>query len=252
MNWGGKSKNGWKLRTLLASHILVQNKDMITEFFPGKKNVSLVPRGVDTEEFSPKPKNRKLLKEYRIRKDEKVILAVANLVPVKGIEILLDAFELLSEKHNSIRLFIVGDKENDYGRKMEAKTIQSPCSARIHFTGKVQNVSDYYSISDVFVLPTLDEGRREGCPVSLLEAMASGLPVVASDIPGVKDILYSFPEHMFEAGNAVHLINKINEYFQINSEKTVGKVFRNFIKKKYSIDREVYQHIKIYKKLFIS
>ena len=252
MNWGGKSKNGWKLRTLLASHILAQNKDMIKNYFPGKKNVSLVPRGVDTEEFSPKPKDRKLLEKYQIRKDEKVILAVANLVPVKGIDILLNSFELLSEKHNSIRLFIVGDKENDYGRKMEAKTIQSPCSARIHFTGKVQNVSDYYSIADVFVLPTLDEGRREGCPVSLLEAMASGLPVVASDIPGVKDILYSFPEHMFEAGNAVHLINKINEYFQINSEKTVGKVFRNFIKKKYSIDREVYQHIKIYKKLFIS
>ena len=252
MSWGGKSKNGWKLRTLLASNILAQNKDMMKIFFPGKKNVSLVPRGVDTEELLPRPKDRKLLEKYRVRKDEKVILAVANLVPVKGIEILLDAFELLSEKHNSIRLFIVGDKENDYGRKMEAKTIQSPCSARIHFTGKVQNVSDYYSIADVFVLPTLDEGRREGCPVSLLEAMASGLPVVASDIPGVKDILYSFPEHMFEAGNAVHLINKINEYFQINSEKTVGKVFRNFIKKKYSIDREVYQHINIYKKLFIS
>ena len=211
-----------------------------------------MPRGVDTEELLPRPKDRKLLEKYRVRKDEKVILAVANLVPGKGIDILLDAFELLAEKHNSIRLLVVGDKENDYGKEMEERVIHSSYSSRIHLPGKVQNISDYYSFADVFVLPTLDEGRREGCPVSLLEAMASGLPVVASDIPGVKDILYSFPEHMFEAGNAVHLINKINEYFQINSEKTVGKVFRNFIKKKYSIEREVYQHIKIYKKLFIS
>ena len=51
MNWGGKSKNGWKLRSFLAAHNLAQNTDMIRYFFPYLKNVSLVPRGVDTDEF---------------------------------------------------------------------------------------------------------------------------------------------------------------------------------------------------------
>ena len=57
MNWGGKSKNGWKLRSFLAAHILAQNTDMIRYFFPYLKNVSLVPRGVDTDEFIYKEKD---------------------------------------------------------------------------------------------------------------------------------------------------------------------------------------------------
>ena len=248
MNWGGKSKNGWNIRTSLASHILVQNKDMIKDFFPSRKNISLVPRGVDTQEFLPRPKDRKLLEKYHIGKSERVIITVANLVPVKGIDILLDAFEVLSKNHDSIRLFIIGDNENDYGREMEKKAIQSTCSAKIHFTGKVLNVSDYYSIADIFVLPTLDKGRKEGCPVALLEAMAFNLPIIASEISGVKDILYSFPENMFEAGNIEDLSITIEKLFLKRKFVRNKNRFRSRAKKYYSIEREVIQHQDIYLK----
>ena len=50
MNWGGSSKNGWKLRTILATHIMVQNKDG-NRFFPNSNKISLVPRGKDISEF---------------------------------------------------------------------------------------------------------------------------------------------------------------------------------------------------------
>jgi len=247
MSWGGKSKNGWKLRTFLASHILAQNKDMINNFFPDKKNVSLVPRGVDTDEFSPKPKDRKLLEKYQIRKDEKVILAVANLVPVKGIDILLDAFELLAEKNNSIRLLVVGDKENDYGKEMEEMAIQSPHSSRIHFTGKVQNISDYYSIADVFVLPTLDEGRREGCPVSLLEAMSFEIPSVASNVAGIKEILYDFKDMLFHPGDKNDLKNKI--LFELNNRSQVKRKLREHVMRNFSIGNEVKAHENTYERI---
>ena len=119
---------------------------------------------------------------------------------------------------------------------------------------KVHFISEYTinSIADVFVLPTLDEGRKEGCPVALLEAMACNIPIIASEIPGVKDILYSFPDHMFRPGDAIQLKNKISNSFNIDSIKTVRKDLRKFIIKNYSIDREVFQHEKIYQKLFIS
>ena len=245
MSWGGKSKNGWKLRTLFASHILAQNKDMIKNFFPGKKNVSLVPRGVDTEEFSPKPKDRKLLEKYQIRKDEKVILAVANLVPVKGIDILLDAFELVAEKHNSIRLLVVGDKENDYGKEMEERVIHSSYSSRIHFTGKVQNISDYYSITDVFVLPTLDVG--EGCPVSLLEAMSFEIPTIASNVAGIKEILYDFKDTLFQPGDKIDLKNKI--LFELKNRSRVKKKLREHVMRNFSIENEVKAHENTYERI---
>ena len=46
MSWGGSSSNSWRLRSFLASHIIVQNKDMISQFFNNKKNITLVQRGV--------------------------------------------------------------------------------------------------------------------------------------------------------------------------------------------------------------
>ena len=151
----------------------------------------------------------------------------------------------LSRNHDSLRLFIVGDKETDYGREIEEKAIQSPFSAKIYFTGKVQNVSDYYSIADVFVLPTLDEGG-EGCPVSLLEAMASGSPVVASAVSGVRDILEPFPGTMFPAGDVAKLKNTIDDFLRMPFGEHPSKALRTRIIEDFNIDTEVSHHHTIY------
>ena len=247
MNWGGDSKNGWYLRTFFSSHIIAQNKDMISNFFKKNENVSLVHRGVNLSEYIPKTRNPKLVKKYNIKKDDRVILSVANLVPVKGIEILLDAFIRLSKYDSSLKLFIVGAKDNNYGKKLESIAKKSKISKRIHFTGKVQNIIDYYSISDIFVLPTLDEGRREGCPVSLLEALSSNIKVIASDVSGIRDILYDYPENMFEAGNISELVQKIKNQLQDNNK--FPKELVKLVKNNYSIELEVSQHEKIYNKV---
>jgi glycosyltransferase involved in cell wall biosynthesis len=247
MNWGGKSKNGWRLRSSIASYILAQNMDMMREFFPHRKNVSLVPRGVDIDEFLHIPKDIELMHKYKISEHEKVILTVANLVPVKGIEILLDAFQALS--HDSVRLLIVGDKDSDYGLEMEKKASHSACLGKIHFIGRMQDVKNYYSIADVFVLPTRgDDGRGEGSPVALLEAMASGIPVIASNVPGSKDILAKISDHLFTPNNVSELLNKLNWIFSLNSGRinTLIQDQLKIIKADYSIEREVRQHEKIY------
>ena len=247
MNWGGDSKNGWKLRTFLSSHIIAQNKEMVGKFFKKNHKVSLVYRGVDLNEYIPKDRNLKLAKKYKIERDDRVILSVANLVPVKGIEILLDAFLRLSKYDNSLRLFIVGAKNNDYGKRLESIAKNSEISEKIHFTGKVENVTDYYSISDIFVLPTLNEGRKEGCPVSLLEALSSNIKVIASDVPGTRDILSDYPQNMFEAGNTSELVQKIKNQLKDNNKSS--EEFIKLVRNNYSIELEVFQHEKIYNKV---
>ncbi len=247
MNWGGTSKNGWNLRTFLSSHIIAQNKDMISNFFEKNDNVSLVYRGVNLDEYLPETRNLKLAKKYNIERDDRVILSVANLVPVKGIEILLDAFIRLSKYDNSLKLFIVGAKDNNYGKRLESIAKKSKISEKIHFTGKVENVVDYYSISDIFVLPTLNEGRKEGCPVSLLEALSFNIKVIASDVSGIRDILSDYPENMFEAGNTNELVQKIKNQLQ-NNNKSQNE-FIKLVKNNYRIELEVSQHEKIYNKV---
>lgn len=245
MNWGGSSKNGWKLRSMLSSHIVLQNQDMQDLFFKKQRKVSIVYRGVDTNEFFPLKKKILFTKKYSILKHEVVILSVANLSPIKGIETLIDSFEILSKKYNFIRLFIVGHKESDYGRKIEQAAKNSQHALKIHFTGKVDKVLDYYSIANIFVLPTKKKG--EGCPVSLLEAMSCGITPIASNVSGIKDVLNPFPELMFSPGDIYSLTEKLERVILAKDDKK--SIYRNYILKNYNIDIEVNNHMKIYKKL---
>ena len=148
-----------------------------------------------------------LIRKYNILKNEIVILTVANLSPVKGIDLLLKSFFKLSHKYNFIKLFIVGHKSSNYGKMIENTAKNSSFKSKIHLTGKVDEVIDFYSIADIFVLPTIKKG--EGCPVSLLEAMSCGIPPVASNVSGIKDILDPFPELLFSPGDVDSLVEKI-------------------------------------------
>ena len=249
MNWGGSSANGWKLRSFLANHILVQNKDMISEFFPSSKKVSLVTRGVDTSEFFPTESKVNIRKQYDLNDSDRIVICVANLVPVKGIEILMKAFERVKNSHLDWKLFVVGDINNDYGKMLFESGETMISNKELFFTGKVLNVKDYLNVSEIFVLPTKEKG--EGSPVALLEAMACGKNVLASKIPGIKDQLEKYPDHMFEAGNIEELKNKLEKYMSLDSSenKKIGSKFNIHINNAYKIEHEVEKTEKVYLKL---
>ena len=249
MNWGGSSANGWKLRSFLARHIVVQNKDMINKFFPQSKKISLISRGVDTLEFYPFTPKVDIRKKYNLNETDRIVICVANLVPVKGIEILLEAFDKIQNKHTNWKLFIVGDHKNDYGKKLIKQFEKINFNKTIYFTGKVLNINDYLNTSELFVLPTKEKG--EGSPVALLEAMACGINVIASKIPGIKDQLEKYPNHMFEAGNIEELSNKLEQYMSQDSSenKKIGNKFNIHINNAYKIEHEVEKTEKVYFKL---
>ena len=251
MNWGGNSANGWRLRSWLANHILVQNKDMISEFFPKSYKISLVPRGVDTKEFYPYRMHQKIKKEYQLKESNRILICVANLVPVKGIEILLEAFKKVKDNHKEWKLFIVGDTNNTYSRNLKKIVAKEIEEREIFFTGKVLNVKEYLNSAEIFVLPTLNKGRKEGSPVALLEAMACGLNVIASKIPGIKDQLENYPDHIFDAGSIDELSKKMITYMSMKTDDniSIGKQFHSHIKDTYKIEHEVQKTEEVYLKL---
>lgn len=246
MSWGNKSKNSWKLRSFLSSRIIVQNNEMISTFYPNNNNVTLIPRGVDVNEFS-KVEHRGIREKYKIPKNKKIIITVANLVPVKGIHILIDAFEMICQNDDSYFLLIVGEKNTPYGKEMEKKVFCSNSKSSISLIGKVPDVKPFLSISSLFVLPTLNNNRKEGSPVSLLEAMASGINVIASKIAGIEDILSNFPANMFTPGDKIILKNAIIEQFK-HSKSIKRDDFISHIQNNFSLIREISSHQRVYKK----
>jgi glycosyltransferase involved in cell wall biosynthesis len=252
MNWGGSSKNAWWLRTTLADHILLQNTDMygfFTKFT--KSKFSLVPRGVNTSEFLiEKNANKNLYKTtLGLKLGLNYIICVANLVPVKGVEILIEAF--IEIKQADWGLLILGDDNSVYGKQLKSVANNSDLRDSIVFTGKVPNVKEYLSSSEIFILPTKNEGRREGSPVSMLEAMSMGLYVLGSNIPGIKDQLSDFPHLLFEAGNIEELKLKLVHVIALDSveRRNAGINLAEHVSSRYKIEQEVKRHEKVYSQI---
>ena len=249
MSWGGGSARAWKFRTLLASAIVYQNSDMKLRFFKNKKNLYFIPRSVVVDDFNVETGKDvgRIKKELGIRDDDKVVICVANLdAPVKGIEILINAFAKIAEKKENVKLLLVGYDLEPYADLLKDMAKQTGHGNRIIFTGKRPEVKTFLALSDVFVLPTLHKG--EGSPVSLLEAMASGVPVLGSDVPGIRDQLRDFNHLMFEPGNVDMLYERLSWVLNLPAEEKDDLVngLKNNVKKHFYIEREVDDHEKMY------
>ncbi len=244
MSWGG---NAWKVRSALAHGIVAQNTDMMRRFFPGWRKVTLIPRGVDVAEFAPDPDRRsQWRREMGVAPGRRVVLTVANLVPVKGVEVLLEAFEQVA---SDAILWVVGDDAGDYGRMLKERAASGPAADRIRFTGKVMNVRDYLNAADIFVLPT--RGTGEGSPVAMLEAMATGKVVLGSAVPGIKDQLERFPEHLFPAGSADALAEKLGRWLSASDAEltAAGEAFRQEAVGRFSLEKEIERHQAFYEEV---
>jgi len=117
--------------------------------------------------------------------DERAVLCVGRLSREKAHIDLLEAFKRLSELKPEVpsKLIIVGDGPERAGLEAAAKSLG--CKERVIFAGQVSDVRTFYSTADVFVLPS----HSEGSPNVLLEAMAANLPIVATAVGGVPEMV---------------------------------------------------------------
>jgi phosphatidylinositol alpha-mannosyltransferase len=146
--------------------------------FPGPKII--IPNGVDTQLF--KPGNRKIRKFI----DGKInILFVGRIEKRKGLIYLLRAYKILQKKIDNIRLIIVGEGELEENAKYWVKNNNIK---EVYFEGKKEGkkLASYFSTADIFCAPSI---FGESFGIIILEAMASGLPVVAFANRGYKDFL---------------------------------------------------------------
>jgi glycosyltransferase involved in cell wall biosynthesis len=161
-------------------------KDLLTNIGIPSAKVVHIPNSVNTEQYRPPTLEEKLMARTQLRlpAKHKVVLYVGRLEWVKGVDILLRAWAMLPAAHSiNVQLIIVG---NGRARtELSALAALLDVDANVRFVGLQNNVRDWYWGADIFALPS----RSEGLSNALIEAMACGLPVVASKVGGTPDVV---------------------------------------------------------------
>lgn len=139
------------------------------------EKITVIPNGIDIEYFDSITPNPDLQKSLSIAPSDFVIICVANLHINKGHHYLLEAFEVCNLKN--AKLLIVGDGDEKENLLHQIENYQN--KENIIFLGRRTDVPQLLRISNLFILPTLFEGQSN----AIMEAMASGLPIITTDIP---------------------------------------------------------------------
>lgn len=152
--------------------------------------VAEIPHGVDTQRFRPASAEERIALRARlgISGPGPVVVFTGRLLRGKGVEVLLEAFALLSERHGEARLVLVGSgagQSLSVEDQLRATASGPPLLGRVTFAGRVDNVEDYLRAADVFAFPSYFEAM----PLSVLEAASCGLACVASSVGGILDVL---------------------------------------------------------------
>ena len=145
--------------------------------------LAVISSGIYLIEFDSQNIYENKIAILRNQYSKPVIISVGVLRLAKGFKYLIKAFKILKEKFGEATLIIIGD-----GSERDKLEKQAQNTADIHFLGRQDHgkIIEYLKSSDVFVLPSIDLPQdREGTPTSIMEAMAAGLPVVATKVGGV-------------------------------------------------------------------
>src|SRR5690606_37003403 len=153
-------------RSWLSTKIITINSDMATFFKGMESKVVSIPLGLDTDYFKPLKKCFNTPEGMPFKETDFVIVTVANLAPVKGIEVLLEAVRSLGDLQ--IKVLHIGACEDAY--VMGLKTAYAH-EDWVYFLGKQMDVRPYLAVADVFVIPTKTLGK--GFPIAPMEGMAS-------------------------------------------------------------------------------
>lgn len=173
-----EGKNFFKKIVYRNAKICIAASSAIGKYFEeiGCKNIEVIPNGVDLDRFND-------LKSRQ--KDGFIVMTVARLEKVKGIDYLIRAMGNLQFTINNFQLLIIGDGSER--KNLEKLVKELELEKIVKFVGQIppEGIPEYLAMADCFVLPSL----KEGFGITILEAMAAKVPVIASSVGGILDII---------------------------------------------------------------
>jgi len=234
-----------RLRAIIAISDMVK-QDMMHWYQIPEERITVVYNGVDIEHFHPR--NRQYREEIRRRHgigEELVILFVSNNFRMKGLGFLIRALaEVKKEDHPSLRLLVLGrDRKEPYLRLAKKIGI----SEEVVFAGSTDEPEKYYGAADLLVHPTF----YDACSLTVLEALASGLPVITTHCNGASGIITEGQEGFVisDPRDDQVLVEKIS--FFLNREKVErASIAARQLAESYSLERNWREMKNIFQKSF--
>lgn len=221
-----------------------QKKDLVEKYrIASEDKITVVPLGVDLDRFADvSAESRGALRtELGLTDGTPLVVAVGRIVPIKRFDLLLDAFERVLAHVPNAHLALAGDGAPEDRQALERRA--APFADRVHFLGWRQDLDRLYADADVLALTS----DNEGTPVTVIEALASGLPVVATKVGGVEDVVDELTGTLVPPGDvdaiAAGLVDRLQH------RRRLGPAVRQSIVARYSHRRLVADIAALYDRL---
>ena len=239
-------------------HVVSMTESMkqnhITHTHVRESQISVIYSGIDLERFaSHKSVDKKsFLLKNNIPQDKIIIGTVGRLDKLKNQELLIDAAKLLVEKNPNIHFIIIGDETDSitgkgYKQKLVDKIRHFGIDNSVSFFGFTNNIENYFDVMDIFVLPT----DKESFGYVLIEAMAKGIPVLATNQGGPKEIIIDNKNgFLFDPNNVSDLANKL--LLLINDStlrRDMGEASKKIAKSRFDVNVTIDKYIKLFERL---
>ncbi len=208
-----------------------------------------IPNGVDIEHYAPPSMQEKIqLRDKLGISDRFVILSVGSQQQVKGIKYLLLSIAELKKRINNLLYLHIGRRDNATDEILDIIN-RHALQSYVSFPGEIQDIRPYLHATDIYAHPSLGEGLSN----SLLEAMSSGLPVVASDVSGSQDIVKTGKTGILVSpGNVRDLIAAIHAIYENNDIKNeYGVATRLLIENNYSLEIITSKYNELYRRMLL-
>ena len=191
---------------------------------------------------------KKTREEIRVDETKKILISVGRLHKSKGYSYLINAFKIVKKNNPETVLIIIGEGEER--KKIEKQINALKLQDSVFLLGQKDNVQDYLSAANVFILSSL----WEGIPIALAEAMACGLPVVVTAVGGIPEVVENGKTgFLVEPKNSEALAEKIEYALNLSGEerKKISRHARKKVEETSSIEETVKKYENLYKELIL-
>lgn len=208
------NRRGFKrMKGIIAATKPLQT-EIMRDYGVPKEKILYAPCGVNFERFGIDTSRAEARTTLGLPQDEKIILYVGHLFPVKGVNVLFDAHTFLKE--GEVIYFVGGTDEDIESFKQKWRDAGSPGNIVIAGRKPHGDIPLWLRAADILSIPNTAKeaaGAIESSPSKLMEYMASGIPIVASDVPGIRDVLEEGMGYFAEPDSPVAIAKAVHDAF---------------------------------------
>lgn len=209
---------------------------------PVDNKITTIANGVDVPRYQQPVDKRAIRRQLGLAGDARLLIMVGTFKEQKGHCYLVQSASSLLPNFPELHILLVGDGE--LRDRLELQVEALGLSERIHFLGNRSDVPELLAASDCFVLPSL----WEGLPMALIEAMACGLPIVATEVSGSKQVMVSGETGLLvPPGDALQLTEALTRLLSDPAQaREMGTAARRRVETEFSARKQADEHVALF------